>query len=127
MIAHAHKFVRYLPACTNFRWCAVLLVAALAAAAGIARASPPENAAPELAPWFQSLHAPNGSSCCSIADCRMTDYRMSGMGYEALIDGRWLTVPPERVLDHIANPTGRAVVCYAPALGILCFVRPDET
>ncbi|HUB96504.1 MAG TPA: hypothetical protein VL993_11330 [Stellaceae bacterium] len=57
----------------------------------------------------------------------MTDYRTTGFGYEALIDGRWLAVPPERVLDHIANPTGRAVVCYAPALGILCFVRPDET
>jgi len=127
MLAHAYKFARWLSACTNFRWCALLLAGALLSSAGIAHATPPENADPELAPWFQGLKAPNGSSCCSIADCRMTDYRNNGTGYEAMVDGRWMTVPEERVLDHIPNPTGRAVVCYAPALGILCFVRPDET
>lgn len=102
----------------------VMLVALWAV---VALSAPPPDADPALAPWFQSLRAPNGSSCCSIADCRATDYRTSGTGYEALIDGRWMLVPPERVLDHIMNPTGRAVVCYAPALGIMCFVRPDET
>jgi hypothetical protein len=127
MLPHAYKFVRRRAACTNIGWYIVLIGAATVAGIGGALASPPDNADPELAPWFQSLRAPNGSSCCSIADCRTTDYRTNGMGYEALIDGRWVTVPPERVLDHIANPTGRAVVCYAPALGILCFVRPDET
>jgi hypothetical protein len=127
MRAYAYKFVRRFAACTNFRYCALLLAAATIGGLSAAWASPPENADPELAPWFQSLRAPNGSSCCSIADCRITDYRTNGMGYEALVDGRWLAVPSERVLDHIVNPTGRAVVCYAPALGILCFVRPDET
>ncbi len=127
MFAHAYKFVRCWVSCTNFRWFAVFLAFALLAGAGMARAQPPENSDPELAPWFQGLRAPNGSSCCSIADCRITDYRTDGSNYEALIEGRWLLVPPERVLDHIPNPTGRAVVCYAPALGILCFVRPDET
>jgi len=87
----------------------------------------PENADPALAPWFHSLQAPNGSSCCSIADCRMTEYRINPTGYEALVEGRWLVVPSDRVLSHIGNPTGRAVVCYLPGMGILCFVRPDET
>ena len=25
------------------------------------------------------------------------------------------------------NPTGRAVVCYTPTLGIVCFIRGPET
>ena len=96
-------------------------------AASAVHAAPPENADPALAPWFQSLQAPNGTSCCSNADCRVTDYRTSAAGYEALIDNRWIAVPRDRVLDHVSNPTGRAVVCYLPAMGILCFVRPSET
>jgi hypothetical protein len=104
---------------------AIGLIAVLAAPG--ARAAPPENADPALAPWFQSLQAPNGSSCCSIADCRMTDYRTNKSGYEALIEGRWMTVPRDRVLDRVSNPTGRAVVCYLPGMGILCFVRPAES
>jgi len=30
------------------------------------------------------------------------------------------------VLDGKDNPIGRAVVCYTPALGVLCFVRGTE-
>jgi hypothetical protein len=104
---------------------ALTLLASLAASA--AAAQPPDNADPTLAPWFRSLQAPNGVSCCSNADCRTTDYRTKGDGYEAFIDNRWIAVPRDRVLDHVDNPTGRAVVCYLPAMGILCFVRPSET
>ena len=93
-----------------------------------ARATPPDNADATLAPWFQSLRQPGtGISCCSMADCRATEYRTSGMGYEAFIDDKWLIVPQDRVLDHQPNPTGRAIVCYMPGRGILCFVRPAET
>lgn len=94
----------------------------------LARAAPPETADPTLSQWFRSLRQPGtGISCCSMADCRTTDYRIVAEGYEALIDGVWLSVPAERVLDHIDNPTGRAVVCYLPSKGIMCFVRPSET
>ena len=93
-----------------------------------ARAAPPENVDPSLAPWFQSLRQPGtGILCCSLADCRVTSYRTTPSGYEALVDNRWLAVPPGRVLEHTANPTGRAIVCYLPGQGILCFVRPAET
>lgn len=96
--------------------------------AATAYAKPPEGADPALAPWYQSLRTPDGNmGCCSIADCRPTDYRQTRDGYEVLIDDRWLAVPPEKILERISNPTGRAVVCYTPALGILCFVRPAET
>ena len=100
----------------------------LLAADGGARAAPPENADPALAPWFQSLRQPGtGVSCCSLADCRIADYRTDGNGYEAFVDDKWLAVPPDRVLQHTDNPTGRAIVCYMPGRGILCFVRPAET
>ena len=93
-----------------------------------ARAAPPDNVDPSLAPWFQSLRQPGtGILCCSLSDCRATAYRTTRDGYEALIDNKWLAVPPGRVLEHTANPTGRAIVCYLPGQGILCFVRPAET
>jgi|SRR5579862_5726225 len=103
-------------------------LAAVSLLAVIAIAAPPENADGTLAPWFQSLRQPGtGISCCSMADCRATEYRTSAVGYEAFVDDKWLAVPPDRVLDHTNNPTGRAIVCYMPGRGILCFVRPAET
>jgi hypothetical protein len=93
-----------------------------------AAAAPPENADPALAPWFQSLAVPGtGISCCSIADCRPTEYRMVDDHYEALIEGRWTHIPPRKVLDRTDNPVGRAVVCWTRERGIMCFVRGSET
>ncbi len=40
-----------------------------------------------------------------------------------LIEGQWLPVPREKVLNRSDNPTGRAVVCWTRILGILCFIR----
>lgn len=92
-----------------------------------AAAQPPDTDDPTLAPWFQSLRQPGtGISCCSVADCRLTDYRTTPDGYEAMVEDRWLVVPPEKVLQRVGNPTGKAVVCYTPVSGILCFVRPSE-
>jgi hypothetical protein len=88
---------------------------------------PPENADPALAPWFQSLSVPGtGISCCSIADCRPTEYRTVDEHYEALIEDRWIAIPPRKVLQRTDNPIGRAVVCWTPERGIMCFVRGTE-
>jgi len=96
--------------------------------AASAFAEPPPDADESLAPWYQSLRQPgSGISCCSLADCRTTDYRTDGSNYEALIDGQWLIVPEDKVLQRTDNPTGRAVVCWTPARGIMCFVRANET
>lgn len=104
------------------------LGAAAAACATLARAAPPQNADPALAPWYQSLRQPDtGVSCCSIADCRATDYRTDGDHYEVLIDNKWTLVPQDKILQRVDNPVGRAVVCWTPALGIMCFVRATET
>jgi hypothetical protein len=93
-----------------------------------ARAAPPENADPALSPWFQSLAVPGtGVSCCSIADCRPTDYRTVDDHYEALIEGNWTYIPPRKVLQRTDNPVGRAVVCWTKERGVMCFVRGSET
>ena len=106
----------------------VFLGLALAFCTTAAFARPPEHADPALAPWFHSLLQPGtGISCCSEADCRRTDYRIKDDHYEALINGEWKTVPSRAVLKRMDNPTGQAVVCYTPTLGIMCFVRGPET
>jgi hypothetical protein len=104
-----------------------LVLAAGLMIAASALAKPPADMDYSLAPWFQSLRQPGtGTSCCSIADCRTTDYRTDGDNYEAMIEGRWIVVPRDKILQGADNPTGRAVVCWTPALGILCFVRAAE-
>lgn len=93
----------------------------------LAWAAPPEGADPTFAPWYRSLQSPDGGgSCCSLADCRPRPYKTVGDHYEVDIDDQWMPVPPEKILQHVSNPTGRAVVCYTPSLGILCFVRPSD-
>ena len=98
---------------------------------------------PELQAWFQSLRQPGpGYLCCSISDCHFVEFWVVGEHYEVEIDGGRYVVPSETVIQGIANPTGRAVACYAfgnfrppPPAGmayrrsqdlkeILCFVPP---
>ena len=88
---------------------AILLAALITAAP--TKGSPPPNADPSLAPWFESLQRPDGTgSCCSTADCRRVQSRMADKGYEVLLDGVWVVVPRNNVL-HRDNPTGDAVAC----------------
>lgn len=106
----------------------LLAVSALVAVAGTALGRPQPGADMTFAPWFESLRQPGtGMSCCSIADCRQTDFRIAGNRYEALVDGEWRTVPPETIIERSDNPTGRAVVCYTPYRGIMCFIKGPET
>jgi hypothetical protein len=102
---------------------------------GSAVAAPPDQIDPELSPWFESLTQPGtGAKCCGISDCRVADFRRDADGYEVKVDRTWglsatfwLRVPSERILDRTDNPTGQAVLCFTPAAGILCFVRPPES
>ena len=108
----------------------ILLVTALLFGAALAWAKPPEGIPfdPVLHDWYQSLRMPGTLfSCCSMADCRPADYRLTPSGYEALLDGKWTAVPQERVLVGYSNPVGRAVVCRSENGTILCFVPASET
>ena len=103
-------------------------LAAVMLLAGTAPADPPPNTDPALATWFRSLVQPGTSiSCCSVSDCRATDYRIEGDHYEALIGEAWFTVPADKILQRTDNPVGRAVVCWTPQRGIVCFVRATES
>jgi hypothetical protein len=96
--------------------------------ASTATAQPPPNADPTLAPWYRSLLQPGTTiSCCSLADCRATEYRTKADHYEVLVGGNWLPVPPDKILQRTDNPTGHAVVCWTPQRGIMCFVRATES
>ncbi len=78
------------------------------------------------AAWYQSLRTAAGTTCCSLADCKETDYRITRAGdVEALTEaGDWVEVPPDKILKRTENPTGYAVMCYTPSFGVLCFVLP---
>jgi hypothetical protein len=90
--------------------------------------APPPNADPTLAPWFNDLRQPwTNALCCSVADCRPVDSRLNDGHYEALIEGEWRRVPDHLILNRTDNPTGRAVACWTPPGGILCFVLPPES
>lgn len=92
-------------------------------------AAPPPGADMTLAPWFESLRQPGtGFACCSVSDCRGTEYRIVDGHYEAqLPSGAWIAVPDATVLHRHDNPTGRAVLCYLPYRGVICFVPGSGT
>ena len=98
----------------------------LAVPAAVLAKAPPANSpqADLMAPyaeWVRGLTNPRtGQGCCSLSDCRIVDYRVTGDGYEAFIDkgtfpgapDAWMKVP-DYVVVHKANPTGFAVACWA--------------
>ncbi len=93
-----------------------------------ARAAPPDHAEPSLAPWYNSLRQPwTNALCCSVADCRPVLSRTRDGHYEVFIQGDWRVVPDDRVMSRPDNPTGRAVVCWTPQAGVLCFVTAPES
>jgi hypothetical protein len=53
--------------------------------------------------------------------------RLSDGHYDALIEGEWRRVPDHLILNRSDNPTGRAIACWTPQVGILCFVRAPES
>jgi hypothetical protein len=108
---------------------------------GAARAQQPPDASPHHAEgqygqghtenhdWYQELKQPGtGYSCCngrnasSEGDCRPTRAYLSddGMWY-AMIDGRWVPIPPSVVLRQLA-PDGRSHVCASKTGKIYCFL-----
>jgi hypothetical protein len=105
----------------------VIAAAVLGSLSSFAVAHPPPKSDLRFEPWFESLRQPGtGMSCCSMADCRATDFRIQGGQYQARVMGKWEDVPPSVVLRRTDNPTGRAIVCYTPYRGIMCFVRGPE-
>ena len=79
--------------------------------------------------WYKDLKQPQtGYSCCngrsssSDGDCRPTRAYINddGMWY-ALLDGRWVPVPPKVVLKQLA-PYGSSHICASQSGMIYCFL-----
>jgi hypothetical protein len=78
--------------------------------------------------WYKTLKQPGtGMSCCNDTDCRPTASRMVGDKVEVVIDGRWVTVPPDKILktpspdlaSHVCAP--KQSMSVTPAV-IYCVV-----
>jgi hypothetical protein len=105
----------------RIRWLTGLTAVLFATASGFAK--PPPNPDPSLSPWFEGLIDPETAlSCCAETDCRAVDARIARDHHEVLIDGAWVAIPEGKIVRRTDNPTGRAVLCWSPAMGIMCFV-----
>jgi hypothetical protein len=79
--------------------------------------------------WYQELKQPGtGYSCCNgtingiEGDCRPTRAYVTEEGqWRALIDGKWVLIPPRAVLKQLA-PDGRSHICASRSGMIYCFL-----
>ena len=79
--------------------------------------------------WYKELKQPGtGYSCCNgtvngiEGDCRPTRAYLQDDGtWRALIDGRWVEVPPRVVLKQLA-PDGSSHICASRSGLIYCFL-----
>ena len=79
--------------------------------------------------WYQELKQPStGYSCCNgtangvEGDCRPTRAYLNEDGqWYALLEGRWVQVPPTVVLKQLA-PDGRSHICANKTGKIYCFL-----
>jgi hypothetical protein len=79
--------------------------------------------------WYKGLKQPGtGYSCCNgtvngvEGDCRPTRAYLQDDGtWKAMIDGRWMPVPPRVVLQRLA-PDGNSHICAGKSGMIYCFI-----
>lgn len=79
--------------------------------------------------WYEKLKQPgSNASCCNgtingvEGDCRPTRaYQKDDGNWYALLDGRWVQVPPKVVLQQLA-PDGRSHICANKTGNIFCFL-----
>lgn len=86
-----------------------------------------EHVSPEIRRWFRDLRSPDGHSfCCDEVDCLRTEAHLSGDHWRARApDGKWIDIPPNRVIHDRGNPVGEPILCETWAFdgwNVLCFV-----
>lgn len=89
-----------------------------------------KNAPDHVRQWFRSVKSKTGVPCCDIADGYRAEWDIQAGTYRVRIEGEWLDVPPEAVVDNAGNPTGDAVVWFTTYTGkvfIRCFVPGSGT
>src|SRR5207253_4894122 len=86
-----------------------ILVFGLSIIAAPARDLDGRYAASPLKPWFESLQSKRGVACCADADGNVlldSDWKSSGGHYAVRIEGEWIAVPDEAVVER-PNLDGR--------------------
>jgi len=63
--------------------------------------------------WYMTLHDRSGKSCCNLTDCRPTESRQVADRVEVIVDGEWIPVPQDKILDK-ASPDLGSHVCSPP-------------
>ena len=83
--------------------------------------------------YSKLLRPDTKTSCCNLSDCRPTEIRSAGDHYEVKKDGRWIPVPPEKIVKA-SPPDGGAHICAPPSASttwspdeVFCIVMPYET
>jgi hypothetical protein len=84
--------------------------------------------------FYKNLKIPGSkTSCCNLADCRPTKIRSNGDHYEIMKDGRWIRVPPDKIVK-VTAPDGGAHICAPDSYGsrfdpdyVFCIVMPLES
>src|SRR5436305_15133547 len=119
----------------------LIVVGALLFCVALIRAAWSHEAAKDPdAQWFTGLERPDGlGSCCTMHDCKRTsDWTIVDGHYAVRGEEGMLTVPDDRVLRNVNNPTGMAVACIHKTViwanssstnqeEVLCFVPPVGT
>jgi hypothetical protein len=80
--------------------------------------------------FYEFLLRRDGGSCCNHSDCRPSESRMIGDHYEVKVDGRWVRVRENQILNVVA-PDGGTHVCAPEQIEedegvIYCVVLPPE-
>ena len=91
----------------------VVLMLAISMTSAVAQARPGHETFHE---FYKGLKSPEGESCCNERDCHSVDGRFvreddGRFSLEIRIKGRWVRVPPERILPQ-ASPDGAVHACY---------------
>lgn len=128
---------------------ATLLAAAILLLLGLMRvlpalgAPPPGTHDPATERYFQGLRWRDNEGgfhdCCGLADCRVTQARQKGDGWDVLIDSRFPSFPDGEAprWEHITansehlsrqpNQIGEPVACWQVYRGLECFNPLPET
>jgi hypothetical protein len=75
----------------------ISLVFLISALVGAARAH--DHNRPELDGWFRSLHSKGGAWCCNGDDAEEAEWDTAGGKYRVRIDGQWIDVPDEAIVE----------------------------
>ena len=82
--------------------------------------------------FYDTLQRPDTKgSCCNLTDCRPTQGRVAGDRYEIKVNGAWVSVPADKVVNRSAPDMGFHVCAPYNFDGkpehLYCVVLPPET